>query len=92
MKTFPFVSFSTSSRVQAASAAYLRYRFSTREYIYLTKWADESTKDESRVKRKRSVCSLKREHRRRLFCPRIIMNLSPQNEKRASRSARSPTQ
>lgn len=34
------------------------------------------TKDESRVKRKRSVCSLKREHRGRLLGLCIIMNLS----------------
>jgi len=37
MKTFPFVPFSTFSRVQAASAAYLRYRFSTRECIYTSR-------------------------------------------------------
>lgn len=77
MKTFPFVPFSTSSRVQSRICRVPALSiFDPR--LHLPREIDrQDTKDEWRVKRKkRSVCSLKREPRRRLLCPRIIMNLS----------------
>lgn len=75
MKTFPLVSFSTSSRVQAASAAYLRYRFSSaftsRNRPTRYKRRNESEKEEIGLFLEMGAST------QVALCPRIIMNLSP---------------